>query len=286
MKFSKVKNQTIILSLISILFIFVFQAKAEQTYSLMPWQVGQFVEYQVISFEGEGADNRYRIALVAKERVQGKEYFWLRIDIFSSVKDLRETKLKKNITFLCLLPEVRSCEFENNPAAFFKNGFFPSSAVKLKVQLFDGEFTEVDCREYFSYQSIIEDTPYSLTPDYLGNIDFTRMHVLDRMEQILVPAGSFFCKHFYVKTDISRSYTDEGFDLWQSSAVPLLGVVKVEFSKTLFWEKWSYKYETGQIRSGKEILSRFFTKRVPGRRREDTCIIKLVNYGLVNENKN
>lgn len=261
---------------------------SERTFEVMPWKVGQFVEYQVISMEEEGRNNRYKISLVGKENVEGKLYFWMQVDIYEFLlyRYQKKPELKKNITFLMLVPLVTTEDFSKSPIYYITNGFFPQNAIRLKVKIYDGPFIEIVPKTYFSYQNIIEDTAYSITPDAMGKIDFSRMKVSNTIERITAPAGNFECEHIFVNTDVDREYWDEGFDLWRSPAVPLLGIVKMEFSKTLYWEKWSYKNESKKIKTINDFFLNLYTKRVPGRRRPDTHIISLVGYGENKKNQN
>lgn len=270
---------------------FSMDANAEnnykETFNIFPWQVGQFVEYQIISVESEGEDNRYKISIVGKEEIAGRIYFWLEIDIYELVMyRYRKPEFKKNITFLMLVPPITSEEFSKDPSEYIANGFYPHNARKLKVQVYDGPFIEVDPILYFSHQNIIEETFYSFTPDAMGRVDFSRLQTSTGKEQVVVPAGSFECYHIFVNTNIHQEYWDEGFDLWRSPKVPLLGIAKMEFSKNLYWGKWSYRNEQKKINTIKDLLLCLYTKRVSGRRRSDTYTINLVNYGENNQTKN
>lgn len=250
----------------------------EGVFNIMPWKVGQFVEYQIISVENESRENRYKFSLIGQEDIEGKTYFWIQIDIYEYLFQ-KYRKLRKNISFQVLTLPVTSEGFSQNPAYYISSGFFFPGAIKLRVKIYDAPFEDAGLKAYFSHQDIIEGTLYSITPEAMGRIDFSRMQICKVKENIPVLAGSFECNHIFVSTDIRDEYYDEGFDLWRSSSVPLLGIVKMEFSKTLYWEKWSYKNETRKIRTVKDFLSNLYKKRVPGRRRPDTYVINLVRYG-------
>ncbi|HLG39371.1 MAG TPA: hypothetical protein VI461_06870, partial [Chitinophagaceae bacterium] len=185
----------------------------------------------------------------------------------------------KNITFQMLVPPVTTQEFSRNPEQYITNGFFPANAVRLKVQIYNNDFVEVDPKEYFTHQDLIEAMAYSITPEAMGEIDFSRMQLSEDPEKINVPAGTFLCDHIYVNTNMENAYYDEGFDLWRSQNIPLLGIVKINFSKTLYWEKWSHRNEGKTIGSFQDFLRYIYTKRVSGRRYPDDLIGALIDYG-------
>lgn len=257
------------------------EQKSGKAFECLPWKVGQFVEYQIVHLENEGTKNRYRISLVGEEKIGEKPYFWEKIDIFENVYYIKGELFRKNITLLALVEPLTSEKFSQDAARYIQNGFCPSKALKLKIQLSDGPFIEVNPASYFSHQGIIEETPYSFTPDAAGKIDFSRIKFSSGLEKINFAAGVLECEHIFVKTDRQKNYFDEGFDLWRSSKVPLLGIVKLKFSETLYWDKWAYRNETKQIKSIKGLIRYFFKKRVPGRRRPDTYTIKLISYGQI-----
>ena len=249
-----------------------------QGFDVMPWEVGQFVEYQILTPEGEGEGNLYKVSLVGEETYRGEKYYWMQIDIYEMVQ-LRKPEFTKNITLKMLVPPVTSDDFKKNPAEFIASGFSPKRAVKLKIQIFDNAFVDVAPDDFFSHQEIVESTPYLISPEAMGMVDFSKLQHCTAKEQVSVPAGDFYCEHLFVLTDPQQEYWDEGFDLWRSPKVPLLGVVKMEFSKTLYWEKWLYKNKMDMMKSFKDFLQFLYTKRVPGRRRPDTHWINLVRYG-------
>ncbi len=248
-------------------------------FQCLPWEVGQFVEYQVIHFENEGGNNRYKIALVRKETIDGKVYFWEQIDIFEYVYYKKGELFKKNITFLALVEPLTSDKFNRDITRYIRDGFLPRDAIKLKVQLSDGPFLEVDPSEYFSYQHILEGTAYSRLPDAMGKIDFSRLKFANGNEQVTVPAGVLECGHVLVSTDFQKEYFDEGFDLWRSPKVPLLGIVKMDFSKTSYWDKWFYRNQPREIHSIGDLFHNLFNKRILGRIRADTYTAQLIDYG-------
>jgi len=254
-----------------------------KTVEVMPWKVGQSVEYQIISIENAGGDNRYKFTLVGEEKVDGKVYFWERIDIYQLNYYQGATESRKNITLLALVPPLNTEEFTCDPARYISLGLFPAEAVRLKIQIFDSQFIEVDPKSYFLHQDIIEKTPYSVTPHAMGRIDFTNKIISDFLEKISVPAGVFECQHIFAHTDVFKEYWDEGFDLWRSPKVPLLGIVKMEFSKTSYWEKWSYRNESKKIKTVRDFFSYLFNKEIVGRRKPDTHIMNLISYNQNDE---
>jgi hypothetical protein len=256
-----------------------------KAFEVMPWKVGQSVEYQIISIENTGGDNRYKFTLVGKEMVNGKIYFWERIDIYQLNYFQEGTEFRKNITLLALIPPLNPKEFTRDPARYISLGLFPAEAVRLKIQIFDSPFIEVDPKSYFLHQDIIEKTPYAITPHAMGKIDFSNMKIFDFLEKISVPGGIFECQHIFAHTDVFKEYWDEGFDLWRSPKVPLLGIVKMEFSKTSYWEKWSYRNESQKIKTVHDFFSYLFNKEIVGRRKPDTHIMNLISYNQNDEAK-
>lgn len=279
----------IMLSLVFIYYFLTVMSLAEQSrlpeFECLPWEVGQFVEYQIIHPENEGIKNRYKITLVGKETRDGKVYFWEKIDIFENIYCKKGELFRKNITFLALVEPVTSEKYNKNIVKYIQNGFWPKDAVELKVQFFDGPFVDVNPSIYFAHQNIIEDTSYSRSPDALGRIDFSRMKFLNINEEVTVPAGTWECGHIFVITDPQKEYFDEGFDLWRSPKVPLLGIVRMDFSKTDYWNKWFYRNSPKAINSIQNFLNYIMQKRILGRTRSDTYTTQLINYGPVEQNE-
>ncbi len=50
-------------------------------FKVLPWEVGQYATYQVVSIENESIDNRYKFSLVGKEKINNMVYFWMEIEI-------------------------------------------------------------------------------------------------------------------------------------------------------------------------------------------------------------
>lgn len=246
-----------------------FADQESEPFKIKPWSVGQFVVYQITSFEGEDADNRYQISLIGEEVINGKRYFWEKIDIWESLVTYGynsiNKELVKNISFKALVPAADYNSFMMNASDFISNGIFPGKAIKLSVQINDGPWKDIQAKDFFNHQDVIEDTPYSVTPYAKGRIDFSKLKIDTVLRSVTVPAGKIYCYHFYVNTEIDEEYWDEGFDLWRSQDIPILGLVRMQFSKTLFWEKWKLKNQN--------------IKKVSGRMRPDDCIMSLIDYG-------
>jgi len=261
---------------------YLFAAKYSP-FEIMPWRVGQYVIYQIISMENEGADNRYKFSLIGKERIGNETYFWLETDIYESIVNQAYNKtnkeLRKNISFKALVAEGTTTSFIDNPSRFILTGLFPGQAKRLLLQIGNGQWHEINPQVFFSFQRIIEDTPYSLTPYAKGEINFTKLKINEEPEVAVVPVGTFDCYHFFVKTLPNEEYWYEGIDLWRSPNVPILGLVKMEFSKTLYWEKWEYRNRIESINTPLKYIKSLFKKRVSGRRRPDTHTIMLLEYG-------
>lgn len=252
-------------------------------YKVMPWSIGQYVVYKIISMEGEDSDNRYKICITGKEILHGKTYFWLRVDIFESVVyygyDKITKYLKNNISFKALMLPKDTPSFINNPSDFIFSGIFPKEPIKFAVRIGEGAWHFVDAENFLSHNYIIEDTPYSLTPYYKGKINFTKLKIDEKPNIIDTPAGKFLCSHFFVNTDKKEEYWDEGFDLWRTEEVPITGLLKMDFSKTLYWEKWSYRSNGSIARTIFDYIKALYGRRVSGRREPDTCTILLLDYG-------
>ena len=252
-------------------------------YEVKPWNVGQFVVYKIISMEGEDADNRYSICLDGQEEIDGKKYFWVKIDIWENIVSYGyntiRSKLKKNISFKALIPPKDTVSFINNPPRFISSGVFPKGAKKLMVQVGEGKWHNVDPKSFFNHQEIIDSTPYSMTPHARGKINFGKL-TIDKIPRVVQsPAGKIPCYRFSVDTKASDCYWDEGFYLWRSPKVPILGIVKMEFSRTRYWKKWAYKNSPSDEKTPLGYLKSLYKRRVPGRRRPDTVTIELVDYG-------
>lgn len=286
-------SNTIIIIFLAMSSVFIFGKQAQcsailegSPYRIMPWHVGQFAVYQIISVEGEERENRYKVSIVGEEEINGKKYFWVKLDVWESYIEYgynsKEKRFKKNISFKALVPPLNTEAFIDDPAGVIYHGIFPRHALKLAVQINEDNWLMVDPKDFFNHQQIIEDTPYSLTPHAEGTIDFTQLKIDKIPHTVKSPAGNVSCFRFFVDTKVNEPYWFEGFDLWRSPEIPILGLVKMEFSKTKYWKKWEYKdkLQDGQIKKDwKWPFTYLYKKRVPGRRNPDNCVMLLVEYG-------
>jgi len=260
-------------------------AAEQDPYAVKPWEVGQYVLYQIVTFEGEGKNNRYEISLTGKENVEGKTFFWMQIDIYENFiyhgYNTKTQKLEKNVSFIALVPPKDRTSFVNNPSLFLSDGVLPKDAVKLAMQIKNGDWHWVDPKNIFSHQHIIEDTPYILTPDAKGKIDFSKLKIDPDPMIMATQSGDAIpqCYHFFVHTTVEDEYWDEGLDVWRSSEIPILGIVRMDFSQTQYWDKWSHRNEHPLKRTFLDFFHELYKKRVPGRRNPDTCIVRLLDYG-------
>jgi len=255
----------------------------EDAYEVLPWRVGQYVVYEVISIEGEGVGNRYKISLVDEEKIDGVQYFWMEIEVYESVVEYGHNeiakKLQKNISLKMLVPPKNKLSFIADPARFISWGIFPEESIRLAVQFSDGQWHWINPEDFFGHQDIILDTPYSLTPHAKGKINFDKMKIEKNPEKIIAPAGEFLCHHFFVDTSLTEQYYDEGLDLWRSSVIPILGLVKMEFSKTQYWQKLAYRKKFKPRNNLLDTIKSLYERRVPGRESPDTYTLLLLDYG-------
>lgn len=259
-------------------------AADEGPYAVKPWEVGQYVLYQIVTFEGEGKDDRYKISLTGKENIEGKTFFWMQIDICENFiyhgYNTITQKLEKNISFKALVPPKDGTSFVNNPSLFLSDGILPKDAIKLAIQIKNGEWHWVEPKSIFSHQHILEDTPYILTPDAKGKIDFSKLKIdPDPMTMSTESGEKIPCYHFFVPTAAQDEYWDEGLDVWRSPEIPILGIVRVDFSQTKYWDKWSLRNENPLEKTPFDFFHELYKKRAPGRRSPDNCFMKLVDYG-------
>lgn len=255
-------------------------------YKILPWHVGQYVVYQIISMEGEDAENRYKISIVGEEEIDGKKYFWVELDVWENYIEYGyntiEKRFRKNISFKALVPPLDTTAFNDDPSGVIYYAIFPRLALKLAVQIEDGNWFWVDPKGFFNHQNVIEDTPYSLTPHSKGVIDFSKLKIDKKLHNVKLQGGNLSCFRFFVDTEAYEPYRFEGFNLFRSPEVPILGWVRMEFSKTKYWEKWEHRDKLQNKQIIKTWLAPFkylYKKRVPGRRRPDDCVLLLVEYG-------
>lgn len=243
-------------------------------FMLRPLEIGQYAEYRIISLNEASCGNGCKISVYDKEIIDDKECFWIRLDIFDNKK--REMSLK------ALVEQLDADDFSKRPDYYISQGIAVlfEQAHKLIVTLDEGHSYSVDANKFFSQKNILAATFYNDLPDEKGWVDYSKMELIKRTEDILVPAGSFSCDHFQVKTNCKDVYADEGLDLWRCVQVPFLGIVKLEFSKTEYAGKRRYK----QLKLDKtqkwweKFLHHFLKEQMSYRQREDDFCLVLINY--------
>jgi len=277
-----------------ILIIFSYSSEGEEAdinkkspFSLSKWEVGQYAVYQIVQIEGRGMQDRYEFEIIGKERVGNRDYFWLKITVYEYIRPKRQ--LVRNLIIKALVPPFDEEKFHKDPAYYIKVGMYPVEALRLIVQFKDFLPYEVRTNFFEVSKDIIENTPYSITPDALGWINFENLRINYIPELISTPAGDFKCYHFSVP--VTMEDYSEGIDLWRSDKVPFLGIVKMEFSKTNYnrkkWERIerlrgqinfkNFLFSPGRILLN--IIKLMYLKRTPGRDRPDTYTINLLDYG-------
>ncbi len=246
-------------------------------FTLSPWCVGQFAEYQVVCYVDGGKENRYKISIIGKEIVENEDFFWIKLDVFE--------QKKREISFKALVRPLSSVVFEENPKSYISEGLFVlfKSAKKIIVVLNNDLSYELRPEEFFFEPDIFNNTFYVQTPDGRNKTNYSKLKFSKKMEKVTVPAGTFNCYWFGVNTQVWEPCDEEGVDLWRSEDVPFLGVVKMEFSKTKSIEKWNYSYS--KLISSKNWLQRilvhFFVGRVPRcQKYQDTFVMRLIDYGI------
>lgn len=266
------KFKCILFSLFEIL-IFICSGEVEGenigAFDILKWEVGQYAVYQVISIENASFDNRYKFSIINEEEVGGKKFFWIEMAIFEGGCDT----LEKTALFRVLMSPVTTEEFSKNPCMFIKNGFFPYNALKIYAQFEASVMEELSLESIAASQGVIEDNDYVLTPDALGRINCDNLEISSDIEAINTDFGQLNCYRLSVITSFQEDFHDEGITLWRSSQVPFLGIVRMEFSQTNYWEK--YYERTKQL----NFFEALFYKVVPGRERPDIYRINLIDYG-------
>jgi hypothetical protein len=239
-------------------------------FEIGPWKVGQYAVYQVVSIENDSLDNRYRFSLTGKERIDNVTYFWMETEISEGAGG------KARLLFRALVPEVTEEQFREAPAKFISGGFLSFGAKRLLVKFEGGDFYEEDPASFFSSsQDIVEDSLYRFSPDNKGRVDFTKLRVSGKRSYVFAGGKKIKTFHFYVKNDPDAGINSEGVDIWRSPDVPFLGLVKMKFSKTLYWLQYK------KIHAHESFFKKLFTKIVPGRERPDVYTVNLIDYGMV-----
>ena len=251
----------------------------EGEFSLMPWQVGQFVEYKIIGYDDKGQNNLYRLQVTAKEIVKNKTYFFVNFEI------IHQNKAEMSIA--ALVSPLSSKVFAANPEKYFHEWLFSlfKSAKKLSFSFSDGVSFEIDPSALSDQPDILSNTVYSESNFTKGRIDFSRLSVLPEQERISSAEDSFDCYHFRAPTFAWDPLYIEGLDIWRTPDVPFLGIVKMEFSRTRAWQKWDYAFQ--QILAGSNWYEKFyaliFLRRTPRNRDlSDTFTMQLISYAKGN----
>jgi len=265
--------------LFTFLFVFLinnisFAEDIGEQFKLYPLKVGQYVEYQIIGLQNKNKKDRYRISVTGKRVINGNEYFWIQMDIFSQGK--------RELSFKALTSWFNQKEFFKKPEAVISEGMlfiFKSSEKLLMSNNGESQYLEVAPEIFLNDSDILKNSFYSDTPYEKNKVDYSKMLIYKNAEPIAVPAGDFKCYHFQVQTQEWEDYQDEGFDLWRSKDVPLLGIVKMEFSKTAYNKKWHYQYSRLLSKSNwlGRIYAYFFIRR-PKDNRRDTFLMRLLDY--------
>lgn len=250
-----------------------FSFDQNESFEVCRWEVGQFVEYIIESLENEGRDNRYRIEIFDKETLPGGEYFWVKLDIFESGI--------KQISFKGLVKPFSSMDFAKHPSLFLSEGIkvLFLKAERLFIVIDDSEY-EINPNVFLVQPDILKDTFYQSIPDQKNTVDYGKLEISTKKNEIITAAGNFECYHLRVNSSEKDAYTDEGFDLWRTFEVPFLGIVKAEFSKTEYAKKREYRFLEllrTQTWTGK-IYAKLFLGKVKSRNRSDMHTITLIDY--------
>ncbi|MCG2712340.1 MAG: hypothetical protein L6416_08485 [Candidatus Omnitrophica bacterium] len=255
----------------------VFATNIDECFRLCSPKVGQFAEYQVIYHINHGKENRYRIAIVGKEIVKNKDFFWIKLDMFKNKN--------RKISFKALVRPLSSAVFKDNPKSYISEGLLVlfKSAERIIVILENDLSYELRPEELFFQPDIFNNTFYMQTPDAKNKTDYSKLKFSKKIEKLNIPAGTFDCYWFGVDTQIWEPYDEEGIDLWRSAAVPFLGIVQMAFSKTKSVEKWDYSYSKLMLDKNwwEKIFIHFFKARVPrDEKYQDTFVMRLTDYGI------
>jgi hypothetical protein len=244
-------------------------------YRLCPLKVGQSVEYQITGIFGKDKDDCYNIAVTGKELISEREYFWIKMDIFSAKK--------KEISFKALISPFVQEEFSSNPRLYISEGMLVLLKGARRLLISTGNnyvYYPVSPEILSGRPEILADSIYSRLPYEQNSVSYAKLKIDDQEQLRIVPAGVFRCGHFVVKTDKQQAYTDEGFDLWRSEKVPFLGIVEMEFSKTLYQQKRDYRYGL-LLKTGnwlEKLHAFFFLRRRYDISRKDSFDIRLISY--------
>jgi hypothetical protein len=189
--------------LLPLFFIFLFlllitvTCKKNTTFKFKPWQVGQWVEYELDTPEKAGIMH-FKYSLVGQEKIEGKNYFWYESRIINYT--MGDTTFSKLLT-----PE----RFEGVP-------------IRFLTKADAGSPIEEDIATASDIKNL---RPFPFTED---DIEEGRQ----KSEKVTVKAGTFFCIQSKIKTKGERfglEYGNVDWDVWVNSKVPICGVVKASF---------------------------------------------------------
>ncbi|MFH1460420.1 MAG: hypothetical protein ABIG64_08670 [Candidatus Omnitrophota bacterium] len=275
MRLIKVFNLCVVFfAVFSFLSKYCLEAADNQCFKIVPFKVGQWVEYQIVSLEEQSKDNRYKISVLNEEIIDGEIYFWIGFDVFNQGK--------REISFKALMKNFKTDDLKLKKEQFIAEGIisFFKASDKLYIKAGGSEWVEVNPKTYFLNLKLLENSFYEQVPDELGKVDYSKLVMIGR-EEINVSSQEFNCLHYQVKTNPSDEFSDEGIDLWRSDKVPFLGIVKLEFSKTDYDLK--LRYQESKILASKSIFYKIFYylfNKLPKdtHTRKDIYKINLIDY--------
>ncbi|MFH2136972.1 MAG: hypothetical protein ABII88_00500 [Candidatus Omnitrophota bacterium] len=279
MKKKSINKSLFLLSFAAFFLLFTspncFSEESEGSFSLCPWKVGQSVEYQIMGYDDSGRENSYRLAIVGKEIVDNKDFFWIRFDIFSFQS--------RKISFMALVPPYDRADFSEHYNLYIREGLFflLKRAEKIMVILDDDSCYELSASEISQEIPFLNDSFYNTLPGINNEVDYSKLKIFDKKEKVATPEGEFYCYRFSSQTNKYESASKEGMDLWRSPDVPFLGIVKMEFSKTKNIAKIDqvFQCESSEGSWLRKLYLRFFLKKVPRERIfEDTFFMQLIDY--------
>ncbi|MBU1044859.1 MAG: hypothetical protein KJ915_10740 [Candidatus Omnitrophica bacterium] len=274
----KNKQIFIIISLVFLIFsVNSFAAEVEKydCFTLLPWAVGQFVEYQIIGIENGGVEDRYKVSVIGEETVDNETFFWIRFEI------IKNRQLQ--IAFKALVLPLSETEFARNPEIYLSQWlmWLLSHSKQLILELPNNQLFKVDSKEFFKKaDEFLGDSFFNEISYEKSEVDYSKLTYDDSKVNICVLAGVFDCFRFLVRTTPQDSFDDEGIDLWRSEKVPFLGIVKMEFSIVGYKEKNRMR-EIKRAASNDwlaKIYNHFFSQRIPYRERKDIHIMELVDF--------
>ena len=251
-----------------------FAAEAKPILKLCPFKAGQRAEYQIIGLQNKNKDDRYRISVLGKEVIDGREYFWIQYEIFG--------RGQRMMSFKALISPYKEDEFNNDPARYVSGGmlYLLENAKQLFVCAEQKCFyREASPHDFFACPELLKGSFYENTPYEKNRVDYSKLKIYGKKEDVSSPAGDFSCDHLAVETGSRDPYTDEGLDLWRSERVPFLGIVRMEFSKTGYREKQKYRYlRRYNTADWRQKIYMYFFMRQPENGRNDIFIMRLLSY--------